>query len=407
MQNKGYIPVSLSRNGGANQAIAKYLSAVRSQLNMEIAYLGELVGEDIVFRSIDAPGLEHLASVGDRHLASAVYCKHILSGSLPRLIPNTSREPLCMELEITHLIPIGSHVGIPIYGSDGNVYGMFCCLSREPIEGIGPVDLKVAELFASLISDEIGHFISEQSSRAELSALIEEVIEKRAFSIVFQPIFDLSAMQVIGCEALSRFDMSVDASPAPWFQAARAVGLSEELEMAAFKAAVEAVRYLPDEFYVSVNLSPATILSVDVLAEIPAALHSRLVVEVAEEDKIKDDLAMAEALLPLRDVGLRIAIDDAGAGSAGIQRLVKLAPDIVKLDISLTKGIDMEIGKSAMAAAMVYFAAKTGAKVTAEGIETKAELCALQALGVHCGQGWFLGRPKPADTLTKTYSFEN
>ena len=104
---------------------------------------------------------------------------------------------------------------------------------------------------------------------------------------------------------------------------------------------------------------------------------------------------LTRALDTLRRRGVRLAVDDAGAGFASLRHIVRLSPDFIKLDVSLTRGIDIDPVRQSLAAALVSFARDTGPVVVAEGIETEAELEALRHLGVPLGQGFHLGRPMP------------
>jgi EAL domain-containing protein (putative c-di-GMP-specific phosphodiesterase class I) len=97
----------------------------------------------------------------------------------------------------------------------------------------------------------------------------------------------------------------------------------------------------------------------------------------------------------MRPQGARLSADDLGSGYAGFRHLVRLQPDIIKLDISLIAGINRSHEQQAMTRALLTFAYEVGAKVVAEGIEEPAELKTLQDLGVPWGQGYLIGRPAP------------
>ena len=109
---------------------------------------------------------------------------------------------------------------------------------------------------------------------------------------------------------------------------------------------------------------------------------------------MEDYAALHRALGPIREQGARLAADDLGSGYAGFRHLVRLQPDIIKLDISLVSGIHRNAGQRALARALVSFADEVGATVIAEGVEEADELVALQDLNVHWAQGYFLGRPE-------------
>lgn len=118
-----------------------------------------------------------------------------------------------------------------------------------------------------------------------------------------------------------------------------------------------------------------------------------MVLEITEHDIIEDYEALSEKLEPLRQEGLRIAVDDAGAGYASFRHILRLLPDVIKLDMSLTRDLDSDITRRSLAASLVSFARETGARLVAEGVETQAELDALKRLGVDKAQGFHLYQP--------------
>jgi len=124
-----------------------------------------------------------------------------------------------------------------------------------------------------------------------------------------------------------------------------------------------------------------------------------VVVEITEHAAIEDIDALLMEIDRLRDLGARIAIDDAGAGYSGLQQIIRLRPDVIKLDVSLTKDVDKDLARRSLASAMVQFAHDTKARVVAEGIETEAEMRTLRSLGVEWGQGYHLARPCLASDL--------
>jgi EAL domain-containing protein (putative c-di-GMP-specific phosphodiesterase class I) len=142
-------------------------------------------------------------------------------------------------------------------------------------------------------------------------------------------------------------------------------------------------------------VSPETVLSSRLDALLDRVPVDRVVLEITEHAHIADYVKLREALTTLRSLGVRLAIDDAGAGYASLRHILQLAPDCIKLDISLTRDIHAVRSQRAMAAALVAFAGETGASIIAEGIETAEELATLRDLGVEFGQGYYLGRPAP------------
>jgi len=216
-----------------------------------------------------------------------------------------------------------------------------------------------------------------------------------AYGVVYQPIVHLVENRIVGHEALARFSAEPQRTPDKWFDEAGQVGLQQELEVALIEAALKGMDRLPPDSYLSLNVSPDTILAGaldNVLAHQPMV---RLMLEVTEHACVQDYALLAEALEPLRSKGLRLAVDDAGAGYASFRHILKLKPDVIKLDSSLIRNIDSDTGSRALAAALIRFAEETGCKVVAEGVETREELAMLRRLEVNKAQGYLLGRPMP------------
>jgi EAL domain-containing protein (putative c-di-GMP-specific phosphodiesterase class I) len=249
------------------------------------------------------------------------------------------------------------------------------------------------------VVDELATQLARDAREAERLAQqterIRSVLAGDGLAMAFQPIVDLRGGQISGLEALSRFTGEPKRGPDEWFAEAAQVGLQAELEMAAVRAALAELDRLPNRAYLSVNLSPGTVVSPVFKDIVPEVHPERLVIEVTEHAPVEDYEALAEALRRFRDGGGRLAIDDAGAGFASLRHILRLAPDVIKLDISLTRGIDADEASQALADALVTFASRIGAIIVAEGIETPEELTALRALGVSHGQGYHLARPGP------------
>jgi EAL domain-containing protein (putative c-di-GMP-specific phosphodiesterase class I) len=215
-----------------------------------------------------------------------------------------------------------------------------------------------------------------------------------SLSFVFQPIIDLRDGTTVGVEGLTR--VASGERVEDLFSAASAQGRLLEVELHAIAALVRAAAALPAELYLAVNASPSTITSsafADVVRGFPL---DRLVVEVTEREPIPDYRKLRRSVASLRCAGLRLAVDDAGAGVASLHHLIELRPDIIKLDGTLTDAIGRDAGQRAMTRALAAFASEIGAAVVAECVESHASALELAALGVDHGQGFALGRPAPA-----------
>lgn len=387
----------------AGSVIQRTLETMRLHLGMDAAYVSRFSDDVSVFREVDAPGLSHLLDVGDRHALDDVYCRHIVEGRLPELIPDTSVEPIAAALAITHAAPIGAHISVPLRRADGELYGMFCCLSATPRPELNARDLGIFKAFAGLVAKEIDAELGEQERFRAKEAPIRLALSTAPPEIALQPIVALAGRAVIGFEALSRFSAEPRRSPDRWFADAASVGLGVELECVAISEALAALDWMPAEQTLSINVSPATVLRPELATVLARAPLSRIVLEITEHAAVSDYDQLSAFLGPYREAGARLAIDDAGAGFSSLQHIIKLRPDTIKLDYSLTHAIDTDQARQAMCSAMVMFSRGTGAVLVSEGIETLEELETLTLLGVSRGQGYLLGRPVMAAIMAQDH----
>jgi EAL domain-containing protein (putative c-di-GMP-specific phosphodiesterase class I) len=211
--------------------------------------------------------------------------------------------------------------------------------------------------------------------------------------MVYQPILDLQTGRVLGAEALARFGTEPQRSPAQWFMEAADAGLAIQLELAAIRRAAEGLALLPPTAFLSVNASADTVRSpalIDLIDQLPA---SRVIVELTEHEPVPDHRELVPAVNRLRERGVRLAVDDAGAGFTSLQQILQLAPDLIKLDRGFIEGLADDPVRRALTTALLTFADDIGATLVAEGVATAEELEALRSLGVRHGQGRFLGEP--------------
>jgi diguanylate cyclase (GGDEF)-like protein/PAS domain S-box-containing protein len=208
----------------------------------------------------------------------------------------------------------------------------------------------------------------------------------------FQPIVDLRTGEVAGYEALARFPGDTgERPPNVWFAQAHRCGLGAQLEARAAEAAL-ATRDDAPPGYLSVNLSPAALRAEELWRALPADLRG-VVVEITEHELVADGERLQATLQQLRERGARIAVDDAGAGYAGLRQLTVLRPDVIKLDRGLIEDVAHDDAKQALVECFVRFADRTEAAVCAEGIESLDDLLVLARLGVTYGQGYAIARP--------------
>ena len=235
--------------------------------------------------------------------------------------------------------------------------------------------------------------LAASEDHEHLRAQVQEVLDERAITPALQPIVRLATGEVVGYEALARFPLVHDRPPDVWFRHAAQVGLGESLELLAIEQAIATLKDLPDTAFLSVNVSPETLCCDRLLEMIRRAPADRLTVELTEHAAIPDYPGFNAATRDLRERGVRLAVDDAGAGFSSLRHILDIHPEVIKLDIALTRHIHRDTGRRALARALLDFASSLGAEVIAEGIETEEELQELLTLGIEYGQGYLLGAP--------------
>ncbi len=277
----------------------------------------------------------------------------------------------------------------------GELVGMLAAFSAEA-DGVTRLTDTLPALaeFADLTGVVLGAGMAERTSSGRARERVQAIIDNRAFHPVFQRIVDLGTSEIVGFEALTRFD-SGD-RPDMVFADAWSVGLGPDLEVVTLEAAVEAAARLPAGPWLSLNISPRLFGMRPDLASILAKAGDSLVIEVTEHQAVDDYEALRTAIRAIGP-GVRLAVDDAGAGAANFAHIVGLRPDFVKLDMGLVRDIDSDVSRQALVVGLRHFALTAGCLLIAEGIETRAEATTLADLGAALGQGYLYGRPAPLE----------
>jgi EAL domain-containing protein (putative c-di-GMP-specific phosphodiesterase class I) len=377
----------------SRDVVTKSLAAVRAHLGMEVAYVGRFhegrrhvafVDSDIGFGPIRA---------GESDEIEASYDARVVDGRLPELIPDVGALRDVVDLPATAL-PVGAHLCVPLRRLDGTAFGSLCCFSRSPDDRLGGRDLNVLRLVADVIEPHVRFLVSHGETADLASSRVVGVLEAGGPEIALQPIVDLRTDRVAGFEALARFPDDVSWTPDQWFAEAHVVRHGVALETAAVAAALRTLDRLPADAILAVNVSAEALCAGDAITTmLVEGQAARLVVELTEHQRVPPSEALDARLAALREAGARIAVDDAGSGYAGLEHILHLRPEVLKLDRVLVQGVGYHPGRRAMCEAMVQFTRRTGALLVAEGVETEPDLEVLRRLGVDLAQGFLLGRP--------------
>jgi EAL domain-containing protein (putative c-di-GMP-specific phosphodiesterase class I)/GGDEF domain-containing protein len=234
---------------------------------------------------------------------------------------------------------------------------------------------------------------AEQWERARKVKDLRATIREGAVFIEYHPIIVTETEEIFGFEALARGTRRELRSPEVLFEVAEEGNLVWELSRLLRTRAIQGIqdRLKPGQC-LFLNVDPhdfddpafRNMSAADLGIDDP----SRVVLEITERTAIRDYPRFREYIAAFRERGFRFAVDDAGSGYAGLGSIANLAPDFIKLDISLISYIDANFLKQNLVETMVAFAEKQGAKVIAEGVERQEEFETIKSLGVHYTQGF-------------------
>ena len=236
----------------------------------------------------------------------------------------------------------------------------------------------------------------------KLTKKLREIITNKSIRTMFQPIVNLKTGNVLGYEALTRGpEGSGLENPLQLFNLARENNMLFELEKVAREQALFKTKKLNSSYNIFINIDPKVVydknfqsgVTKDILEQLSIS-QENIVIELTEQTCIDDFEAFKLALSNYLKQGYKIAIDDTGAGYSGLQSLVSISYDYIKLDHSLVNNIDKDQVKQNLLKSLLDFAGNIDSKIIAEGIETEEEFKTLLQLGITYGQGYFIAYPQ-------------
>ncbi|GAA1525636.1 hypothetical protein GCM10009827_047940 [Dactylosporangium maewongense] len=389
-----------ARSESARQ-IAELLKTAREALGLSLAFMTRL-DETTQHLEVVESALPMLFRDGTTRPRANSFCQSIMDGRLPAVIPDVTRFPEAMKLPAARMPRLRSYVSVPVVLSDGTVYGTFCAAGFGADKQLSKRDKALMEVLSQAAALIVEPDFRRRQLHAEIGGRLGPVIEAGGPQVVLQPIVDVATGRRIGAEALSRFPQAWQRPPDVCFAEAHEIGVGDRLEVLALRKAAEHLACVHG--YVAMNISPGTLLTpqcLDLLGRLPL---DRIVLELSEHQPVEDYDLLKQALAPLRGGGMRLAVDDVGAGFSSLRHIVLTQPDVIKLDRSIVTGVGTDQVLRVLTRSLVDLAAGCGATVVAEGVETEADALALAGLGVHYGQGWFFGRPGVPAALRPSYA---
>jgi diguanylate cyclase (GGDEF)-like protein len=370
-------------------ALERAVKFALSHLRLDAVFASELTDTGEVYRAVAGDGASFGVDSHGEYARAPDLCRSLRAGEIPCLVCDAATDERLRTVQGQLSSPFGAFIAAPLALPDGRPFGTLCGLSHFA----RPDLLERDASFMAALAEALAEALGERREEDELRAAISRLIETEDIKIAFQPIIDLRSQRCIGVEALARFPQPFH-EPARTFVTADKFGLRFELERMAI---VEAWKILPSlgrEQFLSLNVSPNTLVELSRRANLRDDLPlSQLVVEVTEHAGVDSYSLLLERLAPLRAAGLRIAVDDAGAGYASLRHVLELRPDFIKIDRSLIDGIAHDRVQRVAASAFQSIAADLRARVVAEGVERDEDLKVVRELGVDAAQGYLLGRP--------------
>jgi EAL domain-containing protein (putative c-di-GMP-specific phosphodiesterase class I) len=385
-----------TRRTDAEQQVAELLATARRSLRLSAAFLTRMDGTTQTLEVVDT-AIPVLFKEGYRQQQDKTLCQAVRDGKMPRVTGDLTRHPDAMALPAARVPRIRSYVSVPVTLSDGSVYGTFCAAGLSKDDQLSDRDAALMTVLASAAAAIIEPQIRERERAAAVTDRLDPVLADGGPRVLLQPIVDLATGARVGAEALSRFPADWAKAPDVVFEEAHSVGLGDRLELLALERAAAHLDVVGG--YVAMNVSPGTLLTdacSDLLARLPL---DRVLLELSEHDAVPDYDALAAVLAPFRAGGLRLAVDDVGAGFSSLRHIVVTSPDVMKLDRSLVTGLGADPVRATLVRALVGFAHGCATTVVAEGVETAEDAATLLDLGVDLGQGWYFGRPGPPEAL--------
>lgn len=390
-------------------AVRRVLALARENLAMDVGYFGTFDGSTQTYEVVErvpGPGPAVGPAEGSRLPVEQTLCWQVVTGRMGSIVGDTRAERVSRDLPPVTEQGVAAYLGVPVH-ADGELMGMLCLVAGEARPELSGPDLAAMRLFAQVVALELTERQPADGQEQEELELVRAALDPASPDavVVFQPVARIGPrlredrLAVRSVEALSRFPRAPGVPVEHWFDLAWRHGLGVDLELAAIERGLAALTLLPEQVRLALNASPETIASSRLRDAIPAAEAHRITLELTEHVVLEDYEALRPGLDQVRALGVSLAIDDLGSGTSNLQHVLELAPELVKVDLSITVGVETDPRRRALLAALVAFARDVGIVLVAEGVEDASTAGQLDRLGVRFGQGNWLSEPLPARAL--------
>lgn len=322
---------------------------------------------------------------------TAIIRLHPSKHSLDELDQKSDRVECCLENKMQKIYP-------DIHSSFNSGY-MFIDKSHQDLsEAIGKAHHLAFEMAEKKVQSKYNQMLYEMS----------QIVANKEIRLLVQPIIDVSSNESVAYEVLTRGPKGrFLESPLNLFSFARQTGMLYELEMIVFEQALIQLTKMKPKQNIFINFTPISVGDKNFFSDVrrlfskyPSVSPTQLVIEITERDAIDELEHFIHNIKKLREYGLRIAVDDTGAGYASLHTIIEIIPDIIKIDRSVIQNIDGNSIKESMLKGLLLIAKEIGSTVVAEGIESEQEAMILSKNKVDLAQGYFYARPYNIETAT-------
>ena len=248
-------------------------------------------------------------------------------------------------------------------------------------------------MFAEFTVHEIERELTAKKIRQAKLAIINKVIKEKRLLTEYQPVFSLLDNRHVGFECLARFKSEQSRLPNFWFKDAEDVGVGAWLQIEAVKKAVEPLLQFQSQLFLSINASPQTIQSPrfdDLIQTMP---QNRIVIEIDEPSRSKDEASFNSSLQRFKQYGARLAVDITGCDGPSLQQILNLQPNIIKLDVNLLRAMERDPTTSASGPALIDFTRETKCEIVVKGEVTAGDIAILPKVCAPSNQCYYLGHP--------------
>ena len=380
---------SLDSGQTLTTVITSLIRSVRERLRMEVGFVSHFAGGQRVFLYVDAQAGAPWLEPGSSDPLEESYCQRIVDGRLPQLMTDSRDNPEARTLAATFAIPVGAHISVPVRLMNGQVYGTFCLFSRYAQPGLNHRSLALVRVFADVIAALVDDAEAAGSPLRRRRQEVSQLLEKRGFTFIQRPVKNLLTDTVAAYELVAQLDGSC-AEAMHLIRESDQLGLSAMYGVCLAEAALKALRQLPDQAQLALNVTPDLLQRFDLLNWFAPEDSHRLVLQISERDPVDDYENMNLLLHTIKACGFRIAVDDAGAGYASMRHILQFRPDFIKLDASLIRNIHARRDQQAMVSALQIFARNQGCMLVAGGVDSVDEYQYLVSIGMTFVEGQYI-----------------